>query len=323
MIEPFRGRVYDPACGSGGMFVQSEKFVESHEGRLGDISIYGQESNPTTWRLCKMNLAIRQIEANLGQQWADTFHQDQHPGLKADFILANPHFNDSDWGGGKLLKDARWKYGAPPAGNANYAWLQHVVSKLGPSGVAGVVLANGSMSTQQSGEGQIRQKMVEADLVDCMVALPGQLFFNTQIPACLWFLARNKAVKGHRKRSGEVLFIDARALGYLVDRTRRALSDDDIQKIAKTYHAWRGERDAGKYEDVAGFCKSAKLVEIEQHGFVLTPGRYVGAQEVEDDGEPFEQKMTRLVLQLEQQFAEGAKLEKQIRKNLKGLGYGA
>ncbi|HEY2406572.1 MAG TPA: class I SAM-dependent DNA methyltransferase [Polyangiaceae bacterium] len=322
MIEPFKGRVYDPACGSGGMFVQSEKFVESHEGRLGDISIYGQESNPTTWRLCKMNLAIRQIEANLGQQWGDTFHQDQHAGLKADFVLANPPFNDSDWGGGTLLKDVRWKYGAPPVGNANYAWLQHVVSKLGPSGVAGVVLANGSMSTQQSGEGHIRQKMVEADLVDCMVALPGQLFFNTQIPACLWFLARNKAMKGHRKRSGEVLFIDARALGYMVDRTRRALSDDDIQKVAKTYHAWRGERDAGKYKDVAGFCKGAKLAELKQHGFVLTPGRYVGAEKMEDDSEPFEQKMTRLVTQLERQFAEGAKLEKQIRKNLKGLGYG-
>jgi len=322
MIEPFKGRVYDPACGSGGMFVQSERFVKSHEGRLGDISIYGQESNPTTWRLCKLNLAIRQIEANLGQQWGDTFHLDQHAGLKADFILANPPFNDSDWGGSKLVKDARWKYGVPPEGNANYAWLQHVVSKLGPSGVAGVVLANGSMSTQQSGEGHIRQKMVEADVVDCMVSLPGQLFFNTQIPACLWFLARNKAMKGHRKRSGEVLFIDARALGYLVDRTRRALSDDDIQKIGKTYHAWRGEADAGTYKDLAGFCRSAKLPEIEQHGFVLTPGRYVGAEELEDDGEPFEQKMTRLVTQLEQQFTEGAKLEKQIRKNLKGLGYG-
>lgn len=323
MIEPFKGRVYDPACGSGGMFVQSERFVESHEGRLGDISVYGQESNPTTWRLCKMNLAIRRIEANLGAQWGDTFHRDVHPGLKADFILANPPFNDSDWGGDKLREDARWKYGTPPEGNANYAWLQHVVSKLGPNGVAGVVLANGSMSTQQSGEGLIRHKMVEADLVDCMVALPGQLFFNTQIPACLWFLSKNKAPKGLRKRTGEVLFIDARALGYMVDRTRRALSDDDIQKIARTYHAWRGERGAGKYEDVAGFCKSAKLAEIEQHGFVLTPGRYVGAHEVEEDGEPFEQKMTRLVAKLEEQFAEGAKLEKQIRKNLKGLGFGS
>lgn len=238
VIEPFKGRVYDPACGSGGMFVQSERFVESHEGRLGDISVYGQESNPTTWRLCKMNLAIRRIEANLGPQWGDTFHRDLHPGLKADFILANPPFNDSDWGGDKLREDARWKYGAPPEGNANYAWLQHVVSKLGPNGVAGVVLANGSISTQQSGEGLIRQNIVEADLVDCMVALPGQLFFNTQIPACLWFLARNKAPKGLRKRTGEVLFIDARSLGHMVDRTRRALSDDDIQKIARTYHAF-------------------------------------------------------------------------------------
>jgi type I restriction enzyme M protein len=323
MLEPFKGRVYDPACGSGGMFVQSERFVESHEGRLGDISVYGQESNPTTWRLCKMNLAIRRIEANLGPHWADTFHRDLHPGLKADFILANPPFNDSDWGGDKLREDARWKYGAPPEGNANYAWLQHVLSKLGPNGVAGVVLANGSMSTQQSGEGLIRQKMVEADVVDCMVALPGQLFFNTQIPACLWFLTKNKAPKGMRKRAGEVLFIDARALGHMVDRTRRALADDDVQKIATTYHAWRGERSAGKYEDVAGFCKSADLAHIQQHGFVLTPGRYVGAKEIEDDGEPFEEKMTRLVAKLEEQFAEGAKLEKQIRKNLKGLGFGS
>ncbi len=323
MLEPFKGRVYDPACGSGGMFVQSERFVESHEGRLGDISVYGQESNPTTWRLCKMNLAIRRIEANLGPHWADTFHRDLHPGLKADFILANPPFNDSDWGGDKLREDARWKYGAPPEGNANYAWLQHVLSKLGPNGVAGVVLANGSMSTQQSGEGLIRQKMVEADVVDCMVALPGQLFFNTQIPACLWFLTKNKAPKGMRKRAGEVLFIDARALGHMVDRTRRALADDDVQKIATTYHAWRGERSAGKYEDVAGFCKNADLAHIQQHGFVLTPGRYVGAKEIEDDGEPFEEKMTRLVAKLEEQFAEGAKLEKQIRKNLKGLGFGS
>lgn len=322
MLEPFKGRVYDPACGSGGMFVQSERFVESHGGNRGSISVYGQESNPTTWRLCKMNLAIRQIEANLGLQWGDTFHRDLHTGLKADFVLANPPFNDSDWGGDKLRADARWKYGVPPEGNANYAWLQHVVSKLGPNGVAGVVLANGSMSTQQSGEGEIRRKMVEADLVDCMVALPGQLFFNTQIPACLWFLARNKAPKGLRKRSGEVLFIDARALGRMVDRTRRELSDDDIRQIARAYHAWRGEPDAGKYKDVLGFCKSVKLSAVEQHGFVLTPGRYVGAKQVKDDGEPFEQKMTRLVAELEKQFAEGAKLEKQIRKNLRGLGFG-
>ena len=316
MVEPYKGRVYDPACGSGGMFVQSEKFVESHGGNLGDISIYGQESNPTTWRLCKMNLAIRGIEANLGLQWGDTFHEDRHQPLKADFILANPPFNASDWGGTKLKEDVRWKYGVPPDGNANYAWLQHVVHHLSPSGVAGVVLANGSMSSQQSGEGVIRQRLVEADLVDCMVALPGQLFYNTQIPACLWFLARNKAAKGHRKRSGETLFIDARQLGHLVDRTRREFTDKDIQKIAGTYHAWRGEKGAGKYEDVAGFCKSEKLADIAKHDFLLTPGRYVGALEAEVDDEPFEEKLRRLTSDFAEHASRAQKLDTKIQQAL-------
>lgn len=321
MIEPFQGRVYDPACGSGGMFVESEKFVESHGGNLGDISVYGQESNPTTWRLCKMNLAIRGIEANLGQQWGDTFHEDRHASLKADFILANPPFNDSDWGGDRLSNDVRWKYGMPPQGNANFAWLQHVVHHLSPSGIAGVVLANGSMSSQQSGEGAIRQKLVEADLVDCMVALPGQLFFNTQIPACLWFLARNKASKGHRKRNGEVLFIDARQLGFMVDRTRREFSKEDIAKIAGTYHAWRGEKGADEYADVLGFCKSETLAEIANHDFVLTPGRYVGAEEVTADDEPFEEKMKRLSLDLYRHIDSGTALARRIVGALQELGY--
>lgn len=322
MLEPFQGRVYDPCCGSGGMFVQSEKFVEAHGGNVGDIAVYGQEWNATTWRLCKMNLAIRGIEANLGTQWADTFRSDLHKGLKADFVMANPPFNISDWGGDKLKEDARWQYGVPPVGNANYAWLQHIVSHLAPSGVAGVVLANGSMSSQQSGEGEIRKRLVEADLVDCMVALPGQLFYSTQIPACLWFLARNKKTSGFRDRRGEVLFIDARKMGTLADRVHRDLSDEEIARIARTYHAWRGEKGAGKYADVPGFCNSAKVSRIEEHQFVLTPGRYVGAEEVEDDGEPFEEKMKRLVATLDEQFKEGARLEEEIRKNLRGFGYG-
>ncbi len=321
MIEPYKGRVYDPCCGSGGMFVQSEKFLENHGGQLGDISVFGQEWNATTWRLCKMNLAIRGIEANLGPQWGDTFHDNKHRGLKADFVLANPPFNISDWGGEQLREDARWKYGVPPKGNANYAWLQHIVAHLTPKGIAGVVLANGSMSSQQSGEGEIRKAMVEADLVDCMVALPGQLFYSTQIPACLWILARTKSDPRYRKHEKETLFIDARKLGTLVDRTHRELSDDEINRIANTYHAWRGETEAGEYKDVAGFCKSASLEEIEKHQFVLTPGRYVGAEEVEDDGEPFEQKMKRLVSQLDAQFKESARLEQTIRHNLKELGF--
>ncbi|ABF46311.1 Type I restriction-modification system DNA methylase [Deinococcus geothermalis DSM 11300] len=323
MLEPYHGRVYDPCCGSGGMFVQSEKFVQEHGGRIGDIAIYGQESNYTTWRLCKMNLAVRGIDADIRWNNEGSFHKDELRDLKADFILANPPFNISDWGGERLREDVRWSFGVPPVGNANYAWLQHIHHHLAPNGTAGVVLANGSMSSNQSGEGEIRKAMVEADVVDCMVALPGQLFYSTQIPACLWFLARNKNPgKGLRDRRGQVLFIDARKLGVLVDRTRRELTDAEIQKIADTYHAWRGEPDAGEYQDVPGFCKSATLEEIRKHGFVLTPGRYVGAAQQEDDGEPFEEKMARLAAQWREQRAAAAKLDAAIEANLKELGYG-
>lgn len=327
MLAPYKGRVYDPCCGSGGMFVQSEKFVEAHGGRIGDVSIFGQESNPTTWRLAMMNLAIRGIEANLGGENADSFHRDLHPDLKADYILANPPFNMSDWGGERRREDKRWAYGAPPAGNANYAWIQHFVHHLAPNGIAGFVLANGAMSSNQSGEGEIRKNIIDADLVDCMVALPGQLFYSTQIPVCLWFLARNKkngrGVEGRplRDRSGQVLFIDARKLGYLEDRVHRKLSGDEIGRIADTYHRWRGDS-AGGYVDEAGFCKSTTLDAIQGHGYVLTPGRYVGAAAVEDDGEPFAEKMARLTAELEGQFAEGARLEVAIRESLGGLGYG-
>jgi type I restriction enzyme M protein len=322
MIEPYKGRIFDPCCGSGGMFVQSEKFVLAHGGRLGDIAIYGEESNFTTWRLAAMNLAIRGIDANLGPEPADSFHKDQHKDLKADFILANPPFNMSDWGGDRLREDARWKYGPPPVGNANYAWIQHFIHHLAPTGIAGFVLANGSMSSNTSGEGEIRQAMVEADLVDCMIAMPGQLFYTTPIPVCLWFVTRSKRNGKFRDRRGQTLFIDARKLGSLIDRTHRELSDEEIARVGQTYHVWRGEKGAGKYADVAGFCKSATTEEITGHGFVLTPGRYVGAEEIEDDGEPFEQKMQRLTTTLLEQFAESARLEKAIRKNLKGLGYG-
>jgi len=327
MIEPFRGRVYDPCCGSSGMFVQSVEFIRAHSGGNGnggkakaDISIYGQESNYTTWRLARMNLAIRGIDGQIAH--GDTFHNDRHPDLRADFILANPPFNVSDWRGDLLREDKRWQYGVPPAGNANFAWVQHIVHHLAPAGVAGFVLANGSMSSNQSGEGEIRKAIIEADLVDCMIALPSQLFYSTQIPACLWFLARDKKNKGFRDRCGEVLFIDARKMGRMVDRTHRELTDDDIARIARTYHAWRGEKDAGTYEDVPGFCKSATLDEVRKHGHVLTPGRYVGAEEKEDDGEPFEDKMARLVAQLREQQAEAAKLDAVIAANLKELGYG-
>lgn len=323
MLAPYKGRVYDPCCGSGGMFVQSEKFVEAHGGRIGDISVYGQESNPTTWKLAAMNLAIRGIETNLGKEHADSFHRDLHPDLKADYILANPPFNSSDWGGERRRDDPRWTHGAPPVGNANYAWVQHFIHHLAPTGLAGFVLANGSMSSNQSDEGKIRKKIIEADLVDCMVAMPGQLFYSTQIPVCLWFLARNKQNGRFRDRRGETLFIDARKLGTLTDRVHRELNDADVQQIARTYHAWRGDKGAGTYDDVPGFCKAAKRDEIAEHGFVLTPGRYVGAADVEEDDEPFEEKMKRLVETLEGQFAESAKLERNIKANLKGLGYGA
>jgi type I restriction enzyme M protein len=309
------------------MFVQSVEFIHHHSRGNGnggkvktDISIYGQESNYTTWRLAKMNLAIRGIEGKI--EHGDTFHNDRHPDLKADFILANPPFNVSDWGGERLREDKRWKYGAPPAGNANFAWVQHIIHHLAPSGLAGFVLANGSMSSNQSGEGEIRRNMIEADVVDCMVALPGQLFYSTQIPACLWFLARDRKNHRFRDRRGEVLFIDARKLGRMEDRTHRELTDEDIIRIANTYRAWRGEKNAGKYEDVAGFCKSAPIEEVRKHGHVLTPGRYVGAEAQEDDGEPFDEKMRRLTATLRKQQAEAAKLDTAIAANLKELGYG-
>jgi type I restriction enzyme M protein len=322
MIEPYKGRVYDPCCGSSGMFVQSEEFIRYHGGRLRDISIYGQESNPTTWRLAKMNLAIRGIEANLGPQAADTFHNDLHQDLKADFILANPPFNMSDWGGDRVREDKRWKFGAPPVGNANFAWVQHIIHHIAPRGVAGFVLANGSMSSNQSGEGEIRKNIVEADLVDCMIALPSQLFYGTAIPACLWFLARNKANGKFRDRRGQTLFIDARRMGVLVDRVHRDLTEDEIARIARTYHTWRGEKEAGKYADIPGFCKGATLDEIRAHAHVLTPGRYVGAEAQADDEELFEEKVKRLVATLREQQAEAAKLDADIVANLKRLGYG-
>jgi type I restriction enzyme M protein len=329
MIEPYRGRVYDPCCGSSGMFVQSVEFIRAHASGNGnggarkkaDISIYGQESNYTTWRLAKMNLAIRGIDGQIAH--GDTFHNDHHPDLKADFILANPPFNVSDWGGDRLREDKRWQFGAPPVGNANFAWVQHIVHHLAPAGVAGFVLANGSMSSNQSGEGEIRKALIEGDLVDCMVALPGQLFYSTQIPACLWFLARDRRNGKFRDRRGHVLFIDARKMGRMVDRTHRELTDEDVGRIANTYHAWRGEKEAGDYADVAGFCKSATLEDVRKHGHVLTPGRYVGAEAQKDDGEPFEEKMKRLVASLRAQQAEAAKLDAAIAGNLAELGYGA
>jgi type I restriction enzyme M protein len=319
MLEPYKGRVYDPCCGSGGMFVQSLRFIDAHGGRRDHVSIFGQESNHTTWRLARMNLAIRGIEAHLGRGHADSFREDLHPDLKADFILANPPFNISDWHGELLRDDVRWKYGVPPEGNANFAWVQHFIHHLAPGGYAGFVLANGSMSSMQSGEGEIRRRMVEADLVDAVVAMPGQLFYSTQIPVCLWFLARDKAARGFRDRRGETLFLDARKLGRMETRVHRVLDDADIERIAGTYHAWRGTK--GEYEDVPGFCKAARLDEIRGHDFVLTPGRYVGAEEAEDDGEPFGEEMGRLTARLAEQFAESARLEAEIRQSLGSLGY--
>ncbi len=320
MLAPYKGRVYDPCCGSGGMFVSSERFIEAHAGRIGDISIYGQESNYTTWRLAKMNLAIRGIDGQIAH--GDTFHDDRHPDLRADFVMANPPFNDSDWRGELLREDRRWAYGVPPAGNANYAWVQHFIYHLAPTGLAGFVLANGSMSTNQSGEGEIRRNIIEDDLVDCMVALPGQLFYSTQIPVCLWFLARNKGNGRFRDRRGETLFIDARQLGEMVDRTHRELSDADIARIAGAYHAWRGDPDAGEYTDVPGFCKAATLDEIRAHGHVLTPGRYVGAAAQEEDDEPFADKMARLAGEWRAQAAAARDLDAAIAANLRELGYG-
>ena len=350
MLEPYSSRVYDPCCGSGGMFVQAVKFVQAHsngngngntmpDGARRDIAIYGQESNYTTFRLAKMNMAIRGIDANI--QWADTFLNDKHKDLKADYILANPPFNDEDWGFSKVKEDVRWVFGTPPAGgprkqkdgsvinvdggNANYAWIQHFVHHLSPGGTAGFVLANGSMSTNTSGEGEIRKALIEADMVDCMIALPGQLFYTTQIPVCLWFVTRSKkadAKRGFRNRQGETLFIDARKMGSLIDRTHRELSTEEIAEIARTYHAWRGEEKDGSYEDKPGFCKSATLDDIKSHHYVLTPGRYVGAEAVIDDGIPFEEKMAELSATLYEQMRESTELDAVIRKNLEILGYG-
>lgn len=317
MLEPYRGRVYDGCCGSGGMFVQSEKFVESHQGRIGDLSIYGQESNPTTVKLCKMNLAIRGIEANI--QFGDTFTQDQHPDLKADYVLANPPFNISDWKGEHLRDDRRWRYGVPPVGNANYAWLQHFVHKLSPNGTAGIVLANGSMNSNSGGEGDIRRNLIEAGLVDCMVALPAQLFYNTMIPACLWFLARNRSQGKFRDRNNEILFIDARKMGVMINRRNRELTDADIRLITSTYHNWRNP--GSVYTDLAGFCKSATLDEVRANSYVLMPGRYVGTEEEAEETIPFAEKMQGLTAQLAEQFAKSAALEAQIRTNLRSIGY--
>ncbi len=318
VLAPHHGKVYDPCCGSGGMFVQSEKFIEAHGGKLGDVSIYGQESNPTTWRLAAMNLAIRGIDFNLGREPSDTFTRNQHPDLRADFILANPPFNISDWWHGSLEGDPRWQYGTPPQGNANYAWLQHMLHHLKSNGRAGIVLANGSMSSSQNSEGDIRRAMVDADVVEVMIALPGQLFFNTQIPACLWFLAKQKA-----SRHGEVLFIDARKLGSMISRVQAELTDEVIERIGNTVAVWRGqpEKEGEIYTDIPGYCRSVKLAEIAEHGHVLTPGRYVGAEEVEDDAEAFADKMQKLTEKLGEQMAKGAELDQLIRQKLGGLGY--
>ena len=333
MIEPYQGKIYDPCCGSGGMFVQSVKFVESHEGNSKDISIYGQEQTATTYKLAKMNLAIRGISGNLGEVPADTFFKDQHPDLKADFIMANPPFNLKEWrASDELSDDPRWAgYEVPPTGNANYGWILHMISKLSENGVAGFVLANGSMSTATKGEGKIRQKMIENDLVDCMIALPGQLFYTTPIPVCLWFLTKNKKAQtvqnhsdsNHRNREGETLFIDARNIGSMIDRTHKEFSTEDIAEIARTYHAWRGEAKDGAYEDRPGYCKAVTLTEIKANDYVLTPGRYVGVAEIEDDGVPVEEKMTGLTQSLYRQMEESRKLDTVIRGHLEELGYGA
>lgn len=323
MLEPYKGRIYDPCCGSGGMFVQSSKFIEAHGGKLGDIAVYGQEYNYTTWRLCRMNLAVRGIDGDIRWNNQGTFHNNALPAHRFDYIMANPPFNISDWGGDLLRDDVRWQFGAPPVGNANYGWLQHIFHHLAPDGHAGVVLANGSMSSTQSGEGEIRKAMLEADAVDCIVALPGQLFYSTQIPACLWFMSKNKNPNhGWRDRRGEVLFIDARKLGHMVSRVRRELSTEDITRIAQTYHAWRGEPNNPEYQDIAGFCKSASLAEIKQHGYILTPGRYVGAEELEPDTVPFSERFAELQAKLEQQLSKGEQLNETIRFVLRGVGNG-
>lgn len=319
MLEPYKGRVYDPCCGSSGMFVQSEEFISAHGGKFGDISIYGQESNYTTWRLARMNLAIRGIDGQIVH--GDTFHNDRHPDLKADYILANPPFNISDWGGDRLRDDRRWQYGVPPVSNANFAWVQHIIYHLAPTGLAGFVLANGSMSSNQSGEGEIRKNIIEADLVDCMVALPGQLFYSTSIPVCLWFLARDRKNHRYRDRRGEVLFIDARGFSALVDRTHRELTNDEIARIVRTYHAWRGGKSDGEYENIPGFCKSATIEEIRNHGHVLTPGRYVGTEALIDDGVPFEEKMSGLCTALSDQMKDSCDLDAKVAAALREVGF--
>lgn len=319
MLEPYKGRIYDPCCGSGGMFVQSEKFIESHGGSTADLSVYGQESNPTTWRLCKMNLAIRGIEGDIGSKNADSFHNDLHKTLKADYILANPPFNVSDWGGERLKEDIRWKYGIPPVGNANYAWIQHMIHHLAPTGIAGFVMANGSLSSNTSNEGEIRKRLIEEGLVDCVVALPPKLFYTVQIPACLWFISRDRYNHKFRNRHDEILFIDARKMGTMVTRKNRELTEEDLDKISETYHAWRTID--GKYEDVKGFCKVAKMEEVKKNNFVLTPGRYVGSDYEEEDEGVFEEKMKELTSELSEQFKESKVLEERIKKNLKDIGF--
>ena len=311
ILQPYAGRVYDPCCGSGGMFVQSAKFIQNHQKDINNISVYGQEANPSTWKMAHMNVAIRGLEANLGQSYADTFFNDQHPTLKADFIMANPPFNLSDWGADKLEKDVRWKYGIPPAGNANFAWMQHMIHHLSPTGRIGLVLANGALSSQTGGEGMIRQKIVEADLVEGIIALPSQLFYSTGIPVSLWFLSRNK------QQAGKVLFIDARNMGTMVTRAVRELQQDDITKIASTFEAFRN----GTLEDEKGFCAVKTLQDIAAQDFILTPGRYVGIAEQEDDGEPFAEKMQRLTSELSGLFAESHRLEDEIKKQLKTIGF--
>lgn len=320
MIEPYRGRIYDPACGSGGMFIQSEKFVEEHQGSLQDLSIYGQELNSTTWKLCRMNLVIRGLDGNIGPQHGDTFHNDFHKMLKADYVLANPPFNIKDWGGSSLVDDIRWKFGIPPEGNANYAWLQHIVHHLAPNGCAGVVLANGSLSSNTSNEGEIRKNLIENDLVDAIVAMPDKLFYSTGIPVCLWILNRNKANNPKfRNRENEILFIDARNLGEMVDRKHRELSSEDVKLIADTYHSYRNIN--GTFEDVKGFAKIATLDEVKDNDYILTPGRYVGIEDVEDDGVPFDEKMKNITSELDELFKESRSLEDEIRRNLGGIGY--
>ncbi|MCL4322923.1 MAG: type I restriction-modification system subunit M [Candidatus Thermoplasmatota archaeon] len=322
MIEPFSGRVLDPCCGSGGMFVQSERFILAHQGKMDDIHIFGQESNQTTWKLCKMNLAIRNIDSD-EVKWNNegSFLNDLHKDVRADYILANPPFNDSDWRGELVKGDVRWKFGVPPTGNANFAWIQHFIHHLKPTGIAGFVLANGSMSSNTSNEGEIRKNIIEADFVDCMVALPTQLFMNTQIPACLWFVAKDKKNNKFKDRRGKTLFIDARSLGTMINRKSKVLCIEDIKKISDTYHSWRGESGYDDYQDVAGFCNTAEIDKIRKNNYILTPGRYVGTEENEDDDGEFQKKMVKLTTELKQQMEESKRLDEEIRKNLEKIGW--